>query len=46
MKYSKPEVTKMQPAVEAIQSDQVKTIRKVLDSQMVLAATSAYEADE
>jgi hypothetical protein len=45
VKYAKPQVNKLSPAVEAIQSDQVKTIHVSYDGTM-LAATPAYEADE
>ena len=46
MKYGKPEITKMQRAVEAIQSDLVKQIHRVLDSPNDLALSPAYGADE
>ncbi len=46
MKYAKPEIRTVSSALDAIQSDQVKVIHRVLDSTMTLAATAAYEADE
>lgn len=49
MKYEKPQLHALTTALEAIQSDQVKLIHRVLDSSPMppnLGATAAYEADE
>ena len=46
MKYCKPEIKAMAPAVAAIQSDTKKSIRVTLDSNNQLAQNFAYEADE
>ena len=46
MKYSKPEITAMAPAVAAIQSDTKKIVHMTLDFNNQLAQSFAYEADE
>lgn len=47
MKYSKPEVTKVVAAVEAVRSHGQKVQQAIADSPYDLVATpNAYEADE
>lgn len=47
MKYSKPEITMLASALEAVQSHGVKVQAVIADSPYELEATpSAYEADE
>ena len=45
MKYQKPQVARMKPAIEAVRSSMNKSI-EVYDSDPVLATNAAYEADE
>ena len=46
MKYNKPEIVAMAPAVAAIQSDTQKIVHSTLDFRSQLANSFAYEADE
>jgi hypothetical protein len=46
MKYTKPQVTLLASATDAIQSDQIKLIQRVYDNHLELASSPAYEADE
>ena len=48
MMYTKPQITTLNKAVEAIQSDTVKAIHQVYDNAMqtTKGASAAYEADE
>jgi hypothetical protein len=47
MAYNKPEVTKIIPSLEGIQSQQVKVKTSMQDSPYPMMATpQAYEADE
>jgi hypothetical protein len=46
MKYTKPQVTLLASAKDAIQSDQQKLIQHAYDALNELASSSAYEADE
>jgi hypothetical protein len=47
MEYSKPEVTVMGPALEAVRSHGAKVRAAIADSPYDLVATpNAYEADE
>ncbi len=46
MRYRKPEIVAMAPAVAAIQSDTQKVRQITLDFNNQLAQSFAYEADE
>lgn len=46
MKYDKPHVVALGPAVESVQSSTRKINQLHLDASKVLATTAAYEADE
>jgi hypothetical protein len=46
MKYTKPQVTSVASATDAIQSDHIKWIQVVYDNEMERASSPAYEADE
>jgi hypothetical protein len=45
MKYEKPEVVQIEPAINAVQSSMNKATQ-VFDYDRILATSSAYEADE
>jgi hypothetical protein len=46
MKYQKPEITQLAPAMNAIQNPLNKEVQQILDSQEELSSAAAYTADE
>ena len=46
MKYEKPEVVRLAPAITVIQNQSNKEVQQILDSQEELSSAAAYAADE